>query len=181
MSPPRQRRRLLINNRYQLRHLAVILTANLLLMLLISALVSWFYLLFFKGNLVCNHNRLFPLYLAATTLVVVALLTLWCLNRSRCVAGMMRKIEMVLAEAAQGRLTGQRLAFRKNDYFAALADPINDCITRMNLQNQQQMAAAQALRELQLELAQRPEEGDAVHRKIETIIAGLNNQSFTEH
>lgn len=38
-----------------------------------------------------------------------------------------------------------------------------------------------ALRELQLELAQRPEEGDADHRKIETIIAGLNNQSFTEH
>ncbi len=67
-----RRRRLLINTRYQLSHLAVTLVVNLLLMLLIAVLISWFYLLFFKGNLVCDHNRLFPLYLVAVALAVVA-------------------------------------------------------------------------------------------------------------
>ncbi|WP_448871229.1 hypothetical protein [Desulfobulbus propionicus] len=181
MTPPKQRRRLLINSRYQLRNLAVILTANLVLMLLIAVLISMFYLLFFRGNLACDHNRLFPLYLGGLALAVMLLLTLWSLYRSRSVAGMMRKIELVLAGTAQGHLPEEPLAFRKDDYFATMAVPINGCIARMRRQDQQRLAAVQALRRLQGNLADRPEERGAVQRHIETIIAGLENPPAREH
>lgn len=176
MNISRQRRRLLINTRYQLRHMAVILSVNLLLMLLISVLISWFYLLFFKGNLTCDHNRLFPLYLAVLALAAVAFLALWSLYRSRSVAGMMRKIEQVLADAAAGRVPGQPLGFRKEDYFAPLAGPLNDCLSRMRRQDQQRIDAVGALRELHKDLAEQ-----TLQNRVETIIVGLERPQQSEN
>jgi hypothetical protein len=176
VSAPKKRRRLLIDSRYQLGHLAVILSANVLVMLLIAVLISWFYLLFFKGNLVCDHNRLFPFYLGGIALVVMLVLSLWSLSRSRSVAGMMRKTESVLVEATEGSFPQKPLIFRKSDYFGTLAGPINTCIARMQRQDQRRAEAVRLLSALQQHLA----EGDGMDREtlrasIGAIRAGLED------
>ncbi len=173
MNTSRQRRRLLVNSRYQLTHLAVTLTANVVLMLLMATLISWFYLLFFKGNLVCDHNRLFPLYLAAIALMVVMFLTLWSLVRSRTVAGMMRKLELVLRAAAVGNLPDRPMAFRKHDPFAGLAEPLNGCFVRMRRLEQQRREAVRVLEEVLSEADRSTDAGRTRAESIEAALAGL--------
>ncbi len=176
-----RRRRLLINTRYQLSHLAVTLVVNLLLILLMAVLISWFYLLFFKGNIACDHNRLFPFYLVAVTLAVVAGMGLWSLRRSRAIAGMMHKVEQVLRDAAGGKFPETPLVFRKHDYFAALADPINGCLARMGKQEQRYQQTTQDLHDLREMVSEDTGEGAMVRRRIETILAELEQTEKGEN
>nr|WP_320013194.1 hypothetical protein [uncultured Desulfobulbus sp.] len=173
MSTKQQRRRLLIDTRYQLRQMLAVLSINLILILLSAVVVSWFYLMFYKGNMVCDLNRMFPWYMGGVALIAILLLSLWSLNRSRSVAGMMRKIETVLVKAAQGQLPEAPLVFRKHDYFSALATPINTCIARLRLQDQQRDATVQALKEMQTVIAQHPQEQEVLQDKINALVTML--------
>jgi len=141
----RQRRRYLVHLRYQLPQAGAALGANLLVMLCMAVLMSWLYLLFYKGNLVGSHNRLFPLYLAGVALVVVSLSTWWSLRRSRAVAGMMGKIFLLLTDAARGIFPQHPLVFRKKDHFRDLAQPLNACFVRMKRQQANQEEALEVL------------------------------------
>ena len=149
MNSARQRRRYLVHLRYQLPQAGAALVANLLVMLFIAVLMSWLYLLFYKGTLVGSHNRLFPLYLAGAALVVVVLSTLWSLRRSRAVASMMGKIFLLLTDASRGVFPRQPLVFRQTDHFRDLAQPLNACIVRMKRQQANQEEAMEVLEGLQ--------------------------------
>jgi len=158
----------------------VVLTINLVLILLSATVVSWFYLFFYKGNMVCDLNRMFPWYMGGVALAVLLLLSLWCLNRSRSVAGMMRKVETVLVKAAHGHLPQEPLVFRKQDYFCALAAPINGCLARIRLQDQQRHATVLALEELQQEIAEQPQDHAMVQQKVATIVSLLKGPHVQE-
>lgn len=173
MKTDQQRRRLLVDLRYQLTQLGVALAANILVMLLVAVLMSWLYLLFFKGNLACSHNRLFPLYLMATALGVIVLSTLWSLRRSRTVAGMMRKLEYVLNDAAKGRFPDRALIFRKGDYFTGLAGPLNACLVRMKKQENRMETAIESLQGLQIVVREGKVDREEVSRRIDAVMAIL--------
>jgi hypothetical protein len=145
----RQRRRYLVHLRYQLPQAGAALAANLLVMLFMAVLMSWLYLLFYKGNLVGSHNQIFPLYLAGAALVVMLLSTLWSLRRSRAVAGMMGKIFLVLTDASRGEFPRQPLVFRQSDHFRDLARPLNACFVRMKRLQANQEEAMEVLEGLQ--------------------------------
>jgi len=130
------RRRYMVHPRYQLGQAGIFLGINLLLLLLAALLLSWFYLFYFQGHVVCNHNRAFPWYLTAVGLLVLLLSSLWSLRRSRSVAGMMRKLEIVLSNAARGVFPEQPLVFRRGDSFGELARPLNDCVVQLKRQRQ---------------------------------------------
>ncbi|MBM9536585.1 hypothetical protein [Desulfobulbus alkaliphilus] len=156
MNSTRQRRRYLVHLRYQLPQAGAALAANLLVMLFMAVLMSWLYLLFYQGNLVGSHNRLFPLYLAGAALVVMLLSTLWSLRRSRAVAGMMGKIFLLLTDASRGVFPRQPLVFRQSDHFRDLAQPLNACFVRMKRQQASQEETLEVLQGLQ-EALQRDE------------------------
>ncbi len=177
MKTNRQRRKFFVHFRYQLSQLAVTLTANTLVMLLIGVLISWFYLLFFKGNLTCNHNRIFPLYLVISVLAMILFSALWSLKRSRAVAGMMCKLEYVLCDAAQDLFPEQPLVFRKGDYFTTLAGPLNACLVRMKKQEHRRETAIRTLRELQIACQAEGADREELHRRIDTIIGALENET----
>lgn len=134
MSNQRYQRQYLVNKKYQLTQAGVAIAANLLVILLMAALMSWFYLLYLNQGVAANHNRLFPVYIAVAALLVVFFSTFWSLSRSRMVAGMMRKLDIVLQDAASGKLPDRPLIFRKGDYFQWLAAPLNNCFLRLQQQ-----------------------------------------------
>ena len=127
---------MLVNGRYQFREIGLSLAANVLTALLVACLLSWFYLIVMDGGVVVNHNRQIPLYLGGATLFVVVAAAWWTLYRSRSVAGMMRKIDIIMSGAARGIFPKDRLVFRRGDSFSWLATPLNNCLVRMQQQQQ---------------------------------------------
>lgn len=124
-------RKLLVDPRYQFVQMAVVVVGNVLVTLLIAGLLSWFYLVGWDGSVVVNHNHRIPVYVAVAALTVTVTTVFFSLRRSRAIAGMMRKMHVVLEDAVQGRFPEQRLVFRKNDYYPHLAEPLNLCLERM--------------------------------------------------
>ena len=124
-------RKLLVDPRYQVMQLLVVVVANILVTLLVAGLLSWFYLMVWDGSVAVNHNRRIVLYVASAGLLVTVLSILFSLHRSRTVAGMMKKMHLVLENALQGNFPEKQLAFRKSDYYPQLAGPLNRCLDRM--------------------------------------------------
>lgn len=173
MKQEKHRRRYLVNTRYQLTQAGVAIAANLLVALLMAALMSWFYLLSLNRGLAANHNQLFPVYLSVAALMVIVFSTFWSLRRSRIVAGMMRKLDLILRDAARGVFPDAPLVFRKGDYFAWLAQPLNECFLQLRKRQELQEVTASALRELQRKIADGKLTSDGVARKIDEILAGM--------
>ena len=130
MKEKKYKRKYIVNRKYQFAQAAVAVSANLLTGLLVAALVVWFYLLFYGGPVVADHNRDLPVFLIAVALAVATASSLWSLRRSHSVAGIVKKMEIVLQNAARGTLPEGTLTFRKGDCFPALADPLNQCLNR---------------------------------------------------
>ena len=122
------KRKFLVNPPFQLKQVSVLLVANILIVFLISALLSWFYLIAWDGSVAYNHNQRIPEYIAVCTLLVTLATIYISLRRSRSIAGMMKKIQVVLEDAAIGILPARKLTFRRSDYFQQLAAPLNDCL-----------------------------------------------------
>nr|WP_321465070.1 hypothetical protein [uncultured Desulfobulbus sp.] len=127
----RYSRKLLVDPRYQVVQMAVVVVANILVTLLVAGLLSWFYLMAWDGSVAVHHNRRIVLYISGAGIVVTVLSILFSLHRSRIVAGMMKKLHQVLENALQGDFPPQDVAFRKNDYYPQLAEPLNRCLDRM--------------------------------------------------
>ncbi len=125
------KRRLVVDTKYQFRQAALIITANVLVLLLVAALLSWFYLLVWDGRVAYHHNPRVAAYLWCCLAVVVMGTTLVSLRRSRMTAGMMRKMHGVLENAGQGDLPDREVQFRKKDYCREIALPLNDCLDQM--------------------------------------------------
>jgi len=130
MKEKKYKRKYIVNRKYQFAQAAVAVSANLLTGLLVAALVVWFYLLFYGGSVVADHNRALPVFLIAVALAVAIASSLCSLRRSHSVAGIIKKMEIVLQNAARGTLPEESLTFRKGDCFPALADPLNQCLNR---------------------------------------------------
>jgi hypothetical protein len=131
----RYTRKLWVDPRYQVVQMAAVVLANILVALLIAGLLSWFYLLVWDGSVAVNHNQRIPIYVAVAALAVT-LVTVYCsLRRSRAIAGMMKKLHTVLSEAGEGQLPANKLAFRRDDYFPHLAEPLNLCLERLRHQD----------------------------------------------
>ena len=174
------RRRNIVNKKYQFSQVAVALTANLLVALLMAVLMSWFYLLVLDGGVVCNHNRQVPLYLAGAALVIVLSDLFWSLRRSRSIAGMMCKLDIVLADAARGVFPGSRLVFRKRDPFARLAGPLNACLVRLKMQQRHEEMAVRALQDLQQEFETGGmDSADAAHA-LDKVIAQIKTDNRSD-
>ena len=157
MKKAKHKRKFLVNKRYQLRECGLSLTANILVALLMALLLSWFYLFVMDGGVVCNHNRRLPLYVAFLTMGIALIAAFWSLHKSRSVAGMMNKINILLNDASRGNFPSERLVFRKGDYFSWLAAPLNTCLVRMH---RQQKCLQDAVPELEVVL-EKLESGDA--------------------
>jgi len=127
----RYKRRYFVDLGYQLPQLAVFLFSNVLVALLIAAFLSWFYLLAWDGSVAYNHNRFIPVYIVSIVVCVALAAAFFSLRRSREIAGMMKKLQLLLNEASHGRLPDGDVTFRKSDYFAPLAGPLNNCLDRL--------------------------------------------------
>lgn len=125
------KRKYLIDAPFQLKQVSVLIVANLLIVMLISALLSWFYLIAWDGNAAYNHNKMIPVYIVISALLVTLTTIFLSFRRSRNIAGMMKKLEMVLGDASRGIYPSRSLVFRKSDYFKQLADPLNDCLMQL--------------------------------------------------
>ncbi|PHR27270.1 MAG: hypothetical protein COA36_09800 [Desulfotalea sp.] len=122
------KRKYLVDASFQLSQVSVLIVANVLIILLISALLSWFYLIAWDGSTAYNHNQRIPIYIAVITALIIISTVFLSFRRSRSIAGMMKKIQVVLEDAALGILPERKLTFRKGDHFQQLATPLNDCI-----------------------------------------------------
>lgn len=128
MKIAKQQRKFLVNSRYQLPHAGVVLVSQLVVAIIAVGATAAFYLLFFQGGVIMDHNRAVPWFLLTVTVVALGL-TLWfSLRRSRRVAGLMLKIEALFIRAARGEYPDRPLVFRKDDYFKELAGPLNACL-----------------------------------------------------
>jgi hypothetical protein len=174
------RRRYLVNTRYQLTQAGVAIAANLMVALLMAAMMSWFYLLYLESGIVANHNQLFPIYLAVASLIVLVISTFWSLRRSRIVAGMMRKLDIILRDAAGGIFPEKPLVFRKGDYFGWLAQPINDCFLQLKKQRRIHDSTVVALDELKTRIVAGEVNNEGIVRKIDEILAGLTTAGKSE-
>lgn len=173
MSRERFRRRYLVNPRYQLTQAGVAIAANIVVALLMAVLMSWFYLLYLNRGVACNHNHLFPFYVIGATLVVLLVSMALSFRRSRAVAGMMCKLDIVLRDAAKGILPDSPLMFRKGDYFGLLARPLNDCFAQLRLQKNSQAAALDALRALKSRIGAEAMGDEQIAFHLDAIITGL--------
>lgn len=164
------KRKYLIDAPFQLKQVSVLIVANLLIVLLISALLSWFYLIAWDGNAAYNHNRLIPIYIATTALLVTLATIFLSFRRSRAIAGMMHKLQLVLEDAALGVLPERRLVFRKSDYFQQLATPLNNCFDLIRSgQNVDSYEIAKDLNNIIVKL----ETEDADHTELQNRLAEL--------
>ncbi len=127
------RRKYLVDGRYQLTQVAVVLCANILAVLLTSAMLSWFYLIAWDGSVAVNHNQRIPYYIATCVLVVILCSVFFSLRRSRSAAGMMTILHTILDNARRRTFPECAIAFRKTDYirFRQLAEPLNDCLNQL--------------------------------------------------
>jgi hypothetical protein len=173
MSNHRYQRQYLVNKQYQLTQVGVAIAANLLVILLMAALMSWFYLLYLNQGVAANHNRLFPVYIAVAALLVVFFSTIWSLSRSRMVAGMMRKLNIVLRDAASGKLPDRPLIFRKGDSFKWLAVPLNNCFLRLQQQQSLLNSTVNALEALKDKINTRQISGEELAAGVDAILTGL--------
>lgn len=156
---------------YQLRQLAAVLLSNTLVLLFVSALLSWFYLLVLDGSLAYNHNRRIPIYILSA-LAIVSLCSLYfSLQRSRSMAGMMAKLKGVLEDAAVGVYPKEGLAFRKGDYFRDLAEPLNRCLNLLEQgQSGKDQEGPQRLASLILQLDDYHGDSRALKKELEQIL-----------
>lgn len=175
----RCQRRYLINTRYQVTQAGVAIAANLLVILLMAALMSWFYLLYLNQGVSANHNRLFPMYIAAAALMVIVISTFWSLRRSRRVAGMMRKLDIVLMDAANGKFPESPLIFRKGDYFRWLASPLNSCFLRMQQQQRLLESTTFALETLKGKIDARQIPDEELAASLDGIISRMTDVENT--
>lgn len=173
MNREKFRRRYLVDPRYQFAQAGVAIAANVVVALLMAVLMSWFYLLYFNKGVACNHNHLFPFYVIGATLVVILISMALSFRRSRAVAGMMCKLDIVLRDAAKGILPDSPLVFRKGDYFGLLARPLNDCFAQLQFQRSSQAAALDALRALRGRIGAEAMSNDQISNHLDEIIAGL--------
>jgi hypothetical protein len=147
MKKNRIRRALLVHARYQLSQTGVALLANLLVVLLVAALASWFYLMVLDSRLVASHNQAFPLLLAGCALLVLLFSTWWTLRTTRRVAGQFRKMTDLLEGAARGVFPDRPVTFRTDDHFPQLSGPLDNCLRQMRRQREELDAARQVVSE----------------------------------
>ncbi len=127
----RKNRKLLVDRHYQLRQAGATVVGHVFVAILMAVLLSWFYLLVLDSGMVTNYRRAFPGYVMVAVLLIALGSLLVSLRRSRRVAGMLAKLNLVLADAARGRFADRPLRFRRDDYFTALAEPLNACLTAL--------------------------------------------------
>lgn len=127
----RKNRKLLVDRRYQLRQAGATVVGHVFVAILMAVLLSWFYLLALDSGMVTNYRRAFPGYVMVAVLFIALGSLFVSLRRSRRVAGMLAKLNLVLADAARGLFADRPLRFRRDDYFTALAEPLNACLTAL--------------------------------------------------
>lgn len=153
MKKNRIRRALLVHARYQLSQAGVVLLANLLVVLLVATLASWYYLMVLDSRLVSGHNQTFPVLLAGCALVVVLFSTWWSLRTTRRVAGQFRKVADLLEGAAREEFPEHAVTFRTDDHFPQLSGPLDNCLRQMRRLRDERDAARQVVNEVMEELA----------------------------
>jgi len=137
MHTKNNRRKYIVDGKYQLSQVAAVVLSNSMVVALIAALLSWFYLIAWDGSVVVNYNRQIPIYLVICLVIVTLLSIYFSLHRSRSVAGMMKKLHYILENAEKGVFPEQKLVFRKSDYFRQIAVPLNQCLLQLQ-KNQKQ-------------------------------------------
>ena len=125
------KRKYWVNTGFQLGQAAALIVAHAALAMLIFALLSWFYMIVWDGDVTVNYNREIPYYIFVLLVIVTLVSVYFSLRRSRRIAGMMKKIHTVLDNAGKGRFPDRELTFRASDYFKELAVPLNVCLEQL--------------------------------------------------
>jgi len=173
------RRKYLVDMPYQFTQAGVVLLANVLVMIFIAFLLSWYYLIASDNTLMVNYNRQVPILISCAILIICVLTMLFSLRRSRSIAGMMTILRQVLADAAQGRFPTRPLLFRHSDYsgFRNLADPLNDCLACMQAAGGGKAVPSEAVDKLKQLIEQTgPDrtgpktDQDKLHQELKTLL-----------
>jgi len=168
------KRKYLVNAPFQLKQVSVLIVANLMLVLLISSLLSWFYLIAWDGNAAYNYNKIIPVYILISAILVTLTTIFLSFRRSRAIAGMMHKLQLVLEDAALGVLPERRVVFRKSDYFQQLATPLNDCFNLIrNGQNVDSYEIAKELNNIIVQLETEDADNQELQNRLEGLIKKL--------
>ncbi len=130
------KRKYLVNGRYQIPQALAVLLANVLALLLAVAVLAWFYLLVWDGSLAVSHNNVIPMLVGCCLVILFFSSAYFSIRRSRKIAGMMKKLNMVLHDASLGEIPNIPLAFRKSDYFKEIETPLNLCLLQLKLSHQ---------------------------------------------
>lgn len=171
----RFRRKYLVDTPYQLSQVAILLVANILTILIISALLSWFYLLVWDGSVAYNHNQRVPVYLLAAALIVIVSTVFFSLRRSRIIAGMMLKIQLLLEDAEKGIYPDRDFTFRQSDHFRELAAPLDRCLKLLkNAKENSHGETVEKLTELAAQIDNDGIDQAMVSRRLKQIATGLH-------
>ena len=167
-------RKFLVDGTYQFTQAGAVILANVLVVVLVAALLSWYYLIAGDGSMVVNHNKQIPIYIMACILVVTLFSLIFSMVRSRATAGMMTILHKVLTEAGQGRFPEREIAFRKSDYagFRRLAPPLNACLDRMRNSKDPKTLAGQ-VEALMAKLDETQMDGARIRLELKNLIRDL--------
>lgn len=174
------RRRYLVNGTYQLTQAGVALLANILVVLLIAFLLTWYFLIGSDSSMVVNCNRQIPVYISGCVLVVALLSVLFSMRRSRSTAGMMAILNKILTDAGQDKFPDRPLSFRQSDYsgFRELAGPLNTCISKMKNNHESEIRdAVEKLKDLARTTGKEDMEPAGISRDLKGIIRTLEQDN----
>ena len=176
-----RRRASWIDPRYQMKQAFISAGANLLVALMMAGLMSWFYLLVFQAPLGIDHNWWCPFIVAGAIVLIIIASALLSFRRSRAMAGMLRKIGLVMNGATEGRFPGRPLVFRKDDYSAGLAEPLNRCLVKMKKDMQEREELAAQLHEISQGLRKKTATPEMAANRVEEIIAAVQGETAHEN
>nr|WP_319393853.1 hypothetical protein [uncultured Desulfobacter sp.] len=180
------RRKYLVDLPYQFTQAGLVLLANLLVMIFIAFLLSWYYLIASDSTLVVNYNHQVPVLISCAIFIVCLSSTFFSLRRSRSTAGMMMILRQILTNAAKGVFPKRPVLFRHSDYsgFRNLADPLNDCLICMQATVEHKAATRTAVDKLKQLIEQtRPDNlgpgtgQNQLHQELTRLLHLLDQES----
>lgn len=125
-------RRIIVDWKFQFKKALAVTAINVVLMLFMAAILSWFYLLAWDGSGIVVHNIHVPMLVVIAVAAGLIFSLIWSLVQGRMVAGSAKKLADVLKKAAEGDIPDLPVRFRKTDYFRhVLEGPLNDCLARL--------------------------------------------------
>lgn len=134
------RRKSLVHKGIQLRFAGGVVVMAVVNALLLILAASWFYLFVLDDRMASGPDNAFLYNVGLAVAAITLLSILWSFRHTRTIIGLLKKINAVMGEAAQGKFPDGPVKFRRCDrHFSELEGHLNQCleVMRQNTAKQQ--------------------------------------------